>query len=300
MAKAAVFLLVCLMMGATQAVEMVLKKLKQEVSLECEGDSITWSRQFNSTSEPLDGNDANIEIEGGSLKILNLGKEDLGQYACLNNDELVNTFDVYVKYRLKKMAQSVSVDVGESTGDKIKCVVVGETEVIFRWFTRPEDEPEGALVQVCGVENDNCLSQDEPPAPEETKNKVDETTTARPLKERLTIKVDSDEEGNQMSVVSIENAQLEDRAFYVCQAVAKEDMDRTEVDEDDTGTTLLRVKDPLAAVWPFVGIVVEVVVLCLVIFVCERRRKDDDKDDMDEDGYTGNNVSSNNSLRQRK
>jgi len=301
------------MMGAL-ADEKILQKfsqLKQEVSLECkgdEGDVITWTRPYNDTasSELVDGEDANMEIEGNTLKILSLGEDDLGEYSCLSNGSPVQTFDVKVKYRLKKMAVSVSVDVGESTKDKIKCVVTGDTEVAFLWYTRPEDDPDREEVQVCGVENDNCLRQ-EPPAPEETKNKVDETTTVGPLKDRLTIKVEKDEDGNQVSVLGIENAQLEDRAFYVCKIVTRENLregmpaDGEEKDEDaEEALTLLRVKDPLAAVWPFVGIVVEVVVLCLVIFICERRKKDDDKDDMDEDGYTGNNVSSNNSLRQRK
>jgi len=310
MAKA-VLLLCCLMMGAL-ADEKILQKfgqLKQEVSLECkgdEGDVITWTRPYNGTasSELVDGEDANIEIEGTTLKILSLGEDDLGGYSCLTNGNPAQTFELKVKYRLKKMAVSVSVDVGESTKDKIKCVVTGDTEVAFLWYTRPEDDPDREEVQVCGVENDNCLSQ-EPPAPEETKNKVDETTTVGPLKDRLTIKVEKDEDGNQVSVLGIENAQLEDRAFYVCKIVAQENLrmsaDGEEKDENaEESLTLLRVKDPLAAVWPFVGIVVEVVVLCLVIFICERRKKDDDKDDMDEDGYTGNNVSSNNSLRQRK
>ena len=51
--------------------------------------------------------------------------------------------------------------------------------------------------------------------------------------------------------------------------------------ECDETQTLLRVKDPLAALYPFIGIVAEVVVLCVVIFFCEKN-KSDDKDDFEE------------------
>ena len=35
---------------------------------------------------------------------------------------------------------------------------------------------------------------------------------------------------------------------------------------------MVRVKDKYAALYPFVGIVAEVIVLCLIIFICEKRR----------------------------
>jgi len=38
-------------------------------------------------------------------------------------------------------------------------------------------------------------------------------------------------------------------------------------------TTFVRVKDTLAALWPFLGIVVEVVVLCAIIFVSQILQK---------------------------
>jgi hypothetical protein len=49
--------------------------------------------------------------------------------------------------------------------------------------------------------------------------------------------------------------------------------------------------DPLAALWPFCGIVVEVVLLCIIIFFCEKRKEAAEKEDYDE-GSNGNNVAS--------
>ena len=57
----------------------------------------------------------------------------------------------------------------------------------------------------------------------------------------------------------------------------------------------VRVRDKYAALWPFLGIVAEVVVICLVIFICERRRAATAKDDMDDDDEDCKNSS-----RQRK
>jgi len=65
----------------------------------------------------------------------------------------------------------------------------------------------------------------------------------------------------------------------------------------DEMETILRVKDPLAAVWPFCGIVAEVIVLCLIIFFCERR-KSEEKEDYD-DGLNGA-INSTSSLKQKK
>ena len=81
---------------------------------------------------------------------------------------------------------------------------------------------------------------------------------------------------------------------------ATEDCKEASNKECDETQVLLRVKDPLAALYPFVGIVIEVetskqktcllfikcfilqvILLCIVIFFCERN-KSDDKDDYEE------------------
>lgn len=69
-------------------------------------------------------------------------------------------------------------------------------------------------------------------------------------------------------------------------------------------TTIVRVKDIYAALWPFLGIVAEVVILCLIIFIYEKRRIKANFDDSDTDhAHDGkNNVDDKkeNDVRQRK
>jgi len=164
------------------------------------------------------------------------------------------------------------------------------------------------------VENDGCPSveeenEDAPETQESKKEGVATTTTPKPFIQRLSIEREEleGEHPATSSILKIENAQMEDRAVYICHVIAVELKDKDDSQYNCTKETtlchseetLMRVKDPLAALWPFAGIVAEVVILCLVIFVCERRRKGAEEQEEDE-GYKGNNISSNNSLRQRK
>jgi len=304
----------CLLAGYVtadnSALEVRYSKLRKEVELDCPDTTETWKKRYNVSIADFSDVEAGegVEIEGGKLVLAKLQEEELGVYACLDGQgNMLKQFDVALAFRFKKMPQSVSVDVGTSSEEALKCVVIGERDVIFRWFTRPEGSEEDAeYTQICGFDNDNCASADETsglPDIGESKKKTEETTTPKPFEERVSIEVGRNEDGNQFSVFKIANAQIEDRAVYMCQAIAAESQDLVDYECEDEGfceegETIMRVKDPLAAIWPFAGIVIEVVVLCLVIFICERRKKDEDKDDMD-DGYAGNNVS-NNSLRQRK
>lgn len=71
----------------------------------------------------------------------------------------------------------------------------------------------------------------------------------------------------------IKEVKIEDRDNYMCYAF-------NELGSHN-GTTLIRVIDKYAALWPFLGICVEVIVLCAVIFVCEKRRNKKQFDESD-------------------
>jgi len=302
--------LVTSILTSTWAKEVVFVSLGDEVELKCEGEDLTWKVKSNATSmEYIDVlEEDTIEIEENVLTLTKLVHDQVGFYACYNSDgDLINEFKVDIQYKIKKMLPSVSVNKGENTSPgSMACTTVGDHKVIFKWYTRPEGSEENSeLTQICGVEGDNCNTEILNNDPQLSEVKEDVVTTPAPFLERLSITTTTESTG-YTSEIRITNVQASDRAVYVCRAIAEESKNDDELicsesDNCEEVYTLLRVKDPLGALWPFIGIVAEVVILCLVIFVCEKKSKDDGKDDMDEDGYaTDNNISSNNSLRQRK
>lgn len=86
---------------------------------------------------------------------------------------------------------------------------------------------------------------------------------------RVKISRDS-ERGIYGALLMVENIEMDDRGEVYC---------RVSYNWSDTaeghwaqGSTTLRVKDKLAALWPFLGICGEVVVLCAIILVYEKKR----------------------------
>jgi len=79
--------------------------------------------------------------------------------------------------------------------------------------------------------------------------------------------------------LKVEDAnRTEDRRAFKCIAFLKDDLKVC-----SESVFFVRVRDKYAALWPFLGIVAEVIVICIVIFICERRRAANAKDDLDED-----------------
>lgn len=281
------------------------------MNLNCTGENVSWKKKENASSIEFKNleKDDNLVRSGNVMTIKRLVDENLGIYGCFDQkDNLIKEFEVALVFRMKKLPLSVAVDIGGNTKEDIKCVVTGVHEVEFRWFTRPEmSEPGSELTPLCGVDNDNCQGEIIPNT-EEVKDSKKSTTPkpALPFLERITITNGIGEEGEVYSLLQVDNAQLTDRAVYSCRAVAVNKKDVLNIICEDEiyceeSETILRVKDPLAALWPFIGIVAEVIVLCLVIFICEKRQKEGKEDEAEEDnGYAGNNLSSNSSLRQRK
>jgi hypothetical protein len=84
----------------------------------------------------------------------------------------------------------------------------------------------------------------------------------------ITVNQTNNAEGFLTSRLTIPSASFNDRAYYMCQA--NNGIASAEVN------ILIRIKDKLAALWPFLGIVGEVVILCTIIFIYEKRRSKSD------------------------
>lgn len=97
-------------------------------------------------------------------------------------------------------------------------------------------------------------------------------------------------------------------SFLTIDAVEETDRDTyTCVANNDIGEyrqhILVRVKDKLAALWPFLGIVAEVAVLCTIIFIYEKRRAKQEFDESDTDQSPDTKTATENKdkeVRQRK
>lgn len=84
---------------------------------------------------------------------------------------------------------------------------------------------------------------------------------------RILLETGADSVNN--SLLKVHNVVMEDRNDYTCIARNRASELLGETQQD---TTLVRVRSKYAALWPFLGICVEVVIVCFVIWVCERRR----------------------------
>lgn len=250
---------------------------------------VSWLAKVNNskTFEVIQVEEGRITIDAEEKKLVitNVQKSDMGKYQCkMGEDNIVKAWEVTdLTFRLKQMKKSYSLTIGEkTTEDMMTCAIKGDADVEFIWYERPEGEEEKAKnIKIC-------------------KNNVCDVS-------RYSIILSNEAKA---STLIVDNVNATDRKIYTCRVVKQsEEINPEEIKSEDCTKavpcfeteSLLRVKDPLAAVWPFIGIVIEVVLLCIIIFFCERRRDSKEAEEMDEDeGYNGNAASSNSNIRQRK
>ncbi|KAL6263536.1 hypothetical protein P5V15_006325 [Pogonomyrmex californicus] len=96
------------------------------------------------------------------------------------------------------------------------------------------------------------------------------------------VKITKDKErGIYDAVLIVENIQMNDRGHVFCRMSFN--WSDPVLEHTSEAKTFLRVKDKLAALWPFLGICVEVVVLCAIILVYEKKRNKAELEESDTD-----------------
>lgn len=261
------------------------------MTLDCSGEAESWTfANKNGSTEVIEEGSEKYQLaeDKSLLTIEDVEEEQLGVYFCLGEDGTVlNRYELDVSLKLKKLSKSYSVDDGakQEITCSLKSTLVEGEEVVFQWFVVPEEVEEplrATKTQLCSKGATGCSNI----KAEALFDQRDKSLPVPALENRSEILTGATEEDDTpYTTLKIDPVYLEDRQHYVCRAVLKSAQDFVEdcsksKDCDET-SVLLRVKDPLAALWPFIGIVAEVVLLCLIIFFCERGKREE-KEDYDE------------------
>jgi len=269
--------------------------LGSKVSLKCDHEDIEWTlTNNNGTTETIQEEEESYEIVEGRLSISNIQESQLGTYTCQSGDTVIRAFQLDTSLKINKFPKSISVNDG--LPQELLCTLNShdDQEVVFNWFRADEGDSEGSSREMlCSLEGSSC------PALEALKSANEAPAD---FKERAKIEVGMNDD-IPFSKLIIQKSHVTDRKIYICQAKLKnaDPIDDCEASKEcDESEVILRVKDPLAALWPFVGIVAEVIILCIIIFFCEKN-KSEDKEDYDEVAGNGSTVTSSNiNIRQRK
>ncbi|XP_075215370.1 immunoglobulin domain-containing protein Bsg [Lycorma delicatula] len=236
----------------------VLKAKDLRLVLECnvtESSSsnhvIKWTKEgveLKPTSEEF----KQIEIEGGKVTFKRPNWDDVGHYTCSlyngsNGSQLLHKAEIEViaKPYLKIHPNELTFVEGEEL--KIECIVFGRPTPHVIW--RFENE----------TYNDST-------------DRV-----------KITSAVTKEDSNILKSYFILDRAQMSDRGSYSCLAQNAAVTDNPVDREMPKATCYVRIKDKYAALWPFLGICVEVVVLCTIIFIYEKKRNKAELEESDTD-----------------
>jgi hypothetical protein len=176
-----------------------------------------------------------------TLEITSVGEVDIGVYQC--EDAVTNTSKTNVELKTQpyivRLPKSSNRVVDQT--EVISCTAWGYPTPIISWFKVIEKE---------GLE---------------------EKLSGDGVKYNITITQSGDY--HRKSNLTIHNLTHEDKASYMCSVSLEDQMFRT------NSSMILRVKDKLAPLWPFIGVCVEILVLVIIIVVYEKRKSKQNLED---------------------
>lgn len=183
---------------------------------------------------------------------------DVGNYTCssVSTDAdaqvLTENFAVLMPTMVYKIVAVNNIIDGEAL--LLTCKVIGNPPTEIQWYKVPEPESKDPKDQWMVMDAKIKIESDDSHI----------HTNSTPLNTTMT------------SYLHIPKIELDDRFIYMCLA------DNTDNVVAMNSTILIRVVGKYAALWPFLGICAEVLILCIVIFIYEKQHSnkkfDEDND----------------------
>lgn len=179
--------------------------------------------------------DKKAKTTSSELHVKKAVNDDSGEYSCQVTKENQSQKFKVVGNVAVKLPSNFAVVEGEKL--RLLCIAVGYKPVI-NWIL-----PENVTIE------DGVVTSDD---------------------SRVTIESEGDIEGN---VLIIDPAEHKDRGEYICEGRSADETLFKDIADGNKVVTksYVRVKDRLAALWPFIGICSEVFLLCAIILFYEKR-----------------------------
>lgn len=217
--------------------------IKSPIHLKCTADELTDIVWFKNDSEIKADEHYEIQVTKdkkakqtiSELHIKKAKNEDSGDYSCRVTKENISQKFMVVGNVAVKLPSNFAVVEGEKL--RLLCIAVGYKPVI-NWIL-----PDNVTIDDGVID-----SQDS----------------------RITVEGEGAIEGN---VLIIDPAEQKDRGEYICEGRSADEVLFKEIAGGNKIVTksFVRVKDKLAALFPFIGICTEVVLLCAIILFYEKR-----------------------------
>ncbi|XP_063540779.1 obscurin [Cydia strobilella] len=221
------------------------------------GQQIVWEKNNTELSKVKEiTNRYKLESDNARLVIARSSEDDYGNYSCKSGGE-----QLYWQLRARPYTKLPSTDSSVVEGQKLKlvCKMIGKPTLPVKWFY-----------------NDDHTSYDE--------DVVKDLELGDELEQGGRIKFENSDAGIENGQLVIESAERSDAGAYACIPDFSETGNQTQ-SPHLPAVTVLRVKDMYAALWPFLGICAEVLILCTIILVYEKRRTKPELDDSDTDNH---------------